>query len=180
MGCTDSLLGGSPAMRIGDPCPRAMAEDVESLQSLVGALLDLGVVCMPDAHRPPQSPPPIDSASPALHHPSMRCPQPGMSHEDGRGDCLVPPAKRATTHQQLSRVLHGHPLAICKMSAQCVRCHQAVLAQWFIALLLQPLACNHQAAGNPTGGLHHCLVKALLPCLGDSDTRMWGRSLRQQ
>ena len=52
--------------------------------------------------------------------------------------------------------------------------------QWFLALLLQPLACNRETAGNPMGGLHQRLVKAPLPCVGDSDTRTWGRSLRQQ
>ena len=47
-------------------------------------------------------------------------------------------------------------------------------------MLLQPLACNCEAAGCPLGGLQQRLVKALLPCLGDSDTRTWNRSLRQQ
>ena len=89
-------------------------------------------------------------------------------------------AKGASTHQQLTAVLHGHPHAIREVAAQRVCCHQSVLAQWFIALLVQPLACNRETAGNPMGGLHQRLVKAPLPCLGNSDTRTWGRSLRQQ
>ena len=39
---------------------------------------------------------------------------------------------------------------------------------------------HREAAGCPLGGLQQRLVKALLPCLGDSDTRTWDRSLRQQ
>ena len=80
-------------------------------------------------------------------------------------------AKGAATQQELVAVLHSHPHAVREVAAQRVCYHQAVLSQWFSALLLQPLACNREAAGCPMGGLQQRLVKALLPCLGDSDIR---------